>query len=118
MLRGTLSTYALLQSRWFYCLFLTICVCFVFATFKGGGNGIRTLCWSFPAGSVIEKRPASAGDPGSIRGSGRFAGEGIGYLLLLGVGDGQGCLACCASWGCKESDIKLMLLNCGIGEDS
>ena len=21
-----------------------------------------------------------------------------------GVGDGQGCLACCSSWGCKESD--------------
>ena len=24
--------------------------------------------------------------------------------LLLGVGDGQGGLACCDSWGCKESD--------------
>ena len=24
---------------------------------------------------------------------------------LLGVGDGQGGLACCNSWGCKESDI-------------
>ena len=23
---------------------------------------------------------------------------------LLGVGDGQGGLACCDSWGCKESD--------------
>ena len=22
----------------------------------------------------------------------------------LGVGDGQGGLACCSSWGCKESD--------------
>ena len=22
----------------------------------------------------------------------------------LGVGDGQGGLACCGSWGCKESD--------------
>ena len=23
---------------------------------------------------------------------------------LLGVGDGQGGLACCSPWGCKESD--------------
>ena len=23
----------------------------------------------------------------------------------LGVGDGQGSLACCDSWGCKESDM-------------
>ena len=23
----------------------------------------------------------------------------------LGVGDGQGGLACCSSWGCKESDM-------------
>ena len=25
-------------------------------------------------------------------------------LKMLGVGDGQGGLACCDSWGCKESD--------------
>ena len=25
-------------------------------------------------------------------------------LRELGVGDGQGGLACCDSWGCKESD--------------
>ena len=31
-----------------------------------------------------------------------------------GVGDGQGGLACCSPWGGKE----LMLLNCGVGEDS
>ena len=24
--------------------------------------------------------------------------------ITLGVGDGQGGLACCNSWGCKESD--------------
>ena len=24
---------------------------------------------------------------------------------VLGVGDGQGGLACCDSWGCKESDM-------------
>ena len=27
-----------------------------------------------------------------------------GFGWILGVGDGQGGLACCGSWGCKESD--------------
>ena len=31
-----------------------------------------------------------------------FNGHGFGWTL--GVGDGQGGLACCGSWGCKESD--------------
>ena len=26
------------------------------------------------------------------------------FEQTLGVGDGQGGLACCDSWGCKESD--------------
>ena len=26
-------------------------------------------------------------------------------LYALGVGDGQGGMACCDSWGCKESDM-------------
>ena len=28
---------------------------------------------------------------------------------LLGVGDGQGGLGCCGSWGCKESDTTEQL---------
>ena len=32
----------------------------------------------------------------------RHNGHGSGWTL--GVGDGQGGLACCGSWGCKESD--------------
>ena len=40
-----------------------------------------------------------------------------------GVGDGQEGLACCSSCGCKELDklsdlTELILLNCGVGEDS
>ena len=27
------------------------------------------------------------------------------FGLTLRVGDGQGGLACCGSWGCKESDM-------------
>ena len=30
--------------------------------------------------------------------------NGHGFGWTLGVGDGQGDLACCGSWGCKESD--------------
>ena len=34
-------------------------------------------------------------------------GHGIGWTL--GVGDGQGGLACCGSWGRKESDTTEQL---------
>ena len=30
--------------------------------------------------------------------------NGHGFGCILGVVDGQGGLACCGSWGCKESD--------------
>ena len=30
--------------------------------------------------------------------------DGHEFELTPGVGDGQGGLACCSSWGCKESD--------------
>ena len=33
----------------------------------------------------------------------RLDGRGFGWTP--GVGDGQGGLACCSSWGCKESDM-------------
>ena len=28
------------------------------------------------------------------------------FAQALGVGDGQGSLVCCSSWGCKESDTN------------
>ena len=31
--------------------------------------------------------------------------NGHGFGWTLGIGDGQGGLACCGSWGRKESDI-------------
>ena len=31
--------------------------------------------------------------------------DGYEFEQTLGVGDGQGGLACCNSWSCKESDI-------------
>ena len=38
--------------------------------------------WGFPDGSVGKESACNAGDPGSIPGLGRSAGEGIGYPLL------------------------------------
>ena len=37
--------------------------------------------WGFPGGSVVENRPATAGDMGLISGSGRSPGIGNGNLL-------------------------------------
>ena len=35
--------------------------------------------------------------------------NGHGFGWTPGVGDGQGGLACCGSWGCKESDMTEQL---------
>ena len=35
--------------------------------------------------------------------------NGHGFVWTPGVGDGQGGLACCDSWGCKESDMTEQL---------
>ena len=40
-----------------------------------------TEFWGFPGGSVVKNPPASAGDMGSIPGSGRSSGEGNGNPL-------------------------------------
>ena len=32
--------------------------------------------------------------------------DGCEFEQTLGDGDGQGGLACCSPWGCKESDMK------------
>ena len=35
--------------------------------------------------------------------------NGHGFGCTLGVGDGQGSLTCCSSWGHKESDMTEQL---------
>ena len=35
--------------------------------------------------------------------------DGLGFGLTPGVGNGQGGLACCGSWGHKESDLTELL---------
>ena len=37
----------------------------------------------------------------------QLSGRGFGWTL--GVGDGQGGLVCCGSWGCKELDMTELL---------
>ena len=39
---------------------------------------------------------------------GHHRSNGHGFGWTLGVGDGQGSLACCSSWGHKESDTTVM----------
>ena len=52
---------------------------------SGMGNGKvwekLSLGWGFPHSSVGRESTCNAGDPGSIPGSGRSDGEGIGYPL-------------------------------------
>ena len=45
----------------------------------------------------------------------RLNGHGFGWTL--GVGDGQGGLACCGSWGCKEPDTTEWLNWTEINDD-
>ena len=42
---------------------------------------VLLLSWGFPDSSVGKESTCNAEDPGSIPGSGRYAGEGIGYSL-------------------------------------
>ena len=35
--------------------------------------------------------------------------DGHEFEQASGAGDGQGCLACCNPWGCKESDTTEQL---------
>ena len=52
---------------------------FVFSFFKLIDSS--SFSWGFPGGLVVKNLPASAGDTGSIPGSGRSPGEGNGNLL-------------------------------------
>ena len=44
-------------------------------------KSITVVYWGFPDSLVGKESACNAGDPGSIPGSGRSAGEGIGYPL-------------------------------------
>ena len=62
----------------------------------------------FPGSSAGKEIACNAGDPGSIPGSGRSAGEGIGYPLQYSCLEnlhGQKSLAGYSSWGRKGLDM-------------
>ena len=49
--------------------------------------------WGFPRRSVGKESTCSAGDPGSIPGSGKSPGEGIGYpLQYSGLENSMDCI--------------------------
>ena len=41
------------------------------------------MCMGFPGSSASKESTCNAGDPGSVPGSGRSSGDGIGYPLQL-----------------------------------
>ena len=62
----------------------------------------------FPDGSMVKKSPVTAGDRGSIPGSGRSPGEGNGNPLphfLPGESHGRSSLAGYSPRGHRESDM-------------
>ena len=70
-------------------------------------DGFSTLVGYFPGGSEGQESACSAGDVGSIPGSGRSPGEGHGNPLQYfspGESQGQRSLAGYSPWGRQESD--------------
>ena len=71
-------------------------------------NDVYYKLWGFPGGSVGKKSACSAGDPGSIPGSGRSPGEGNGNPLqdsCLEKPHGQRSLVGYSPGGHKELDM-------------
>ena len=54
---------------------------FSYLTVNSLANPVRPTFMGFPCSSAGKESPCNAGDPGSIPGSGRSTGEGIGYPL-------------------------------------
>ena len=64
--------------------------------------------WGLPGGSVVKNLPASAGDAGSISGSGRSPREGNGspfQYSCLGHCMGRGAWGAAVHGAAKESDF-------------
>ena len=59
---------------------------------------------------MVKNLPASTGDAGDEMTEDEMVGwhhrlDGHRFEQALGIGDGQGSLACCSPWGHKESDM-------------
>ena len=89
-----------------------------FWIFTGRTNDEAPIRWPSDAKNwLIEKNP-DAGKDWSQEGIGDDRGwdgwmasltDGYEFEQALGAGDGQGSLACCSSWGHKESDMTKWL---------
>ena len=58
--------------------------------------------------SVLALRLPGTGEPGGLPSMGSHR-DGHEFEQASGVRDGQGSLACCSLWGCKESDTAEQL---------
>ena len=84
---------------------------------KNGNSGTKAetpVLWPPHAKSWLMGKDSDAGSDGGQEEKGTTEDEIAGWHHWLdgrefewtpGVGDGQGGLACCNSWGCKESDM-------------
>ena len=64
------------------------------------------ILWPPDAKNWLTGKDPGAGKDWRREEKGTTEGEMAGWhLQALGVGDGQGGLACCSPWGCKESDM-------------
>ena len=71
------------------------------------------ILWPPDAKNRLIRKDPDAGKDGRLEEKGTTEDEMVGWHhrlnghefgWTLGVGDGQGGLACCGSWGCKELD--------------
>ena len=78
------------------------------------------ILWPPDAKNCLIGKDPNAGKDGNLEEKGMTEDEMVGghhrldgYELgwTLGDSDGQGGLACCSSWGCKESDMTATELN-------
>ena len=65
---------------------------------------------SSPDSTVVKNLPATTGEAGDAMTEDEMVGwhhrlDGHRFEQALGIGDGQGSLACCRPWGHKESDM-------------
>ena len=76
------------------------------------------ILWPPHAKSWLIRKDLDVGRDWEQEGKGKMEDEMAGWYhwlhgreseWTLGVGDGQGGLACCDSWGCKESDMTEQL---------
>ena len=65
-------------------------------------DGKSWLIWKDPDAGKDRRREKGTTEDEMVGWHHQLNGHGFGWTP--GVGDGQGGLACCGSWGCKESD--------------